>query len=144
MVVLSAHYDSRGSFGFVRAPGGDDDGSGTGHLLAIARGIHTQNIRFHKSVVLAWFAGEEQGLLGSAYYASEQTRGYFLALGVASNHADPSRSTAGRVSVRPECDGVDAYPSRHARLSRRECAGFGVSLLSLHSLFPNLTALYAR
>jgi acetylornithine deacetylase/succinyl-diaminopimelate desuccinylase-like protein len=125
MVVLSAHYDSRGSFGFVRAPGGDDDGSGTGHLLAIARGIHTQNIRFHKSVVLAWFAGEEQGLLGSAYYASEQ-RGEFCLLGEGwlKTHAEPLALTAGRVSVRPECDGVDAYPSGHARLSRRECAAW--------------------
>ena len=28
MVLISAHYDSRGTFGSTRAPGGDDDGSG--------------------------------------------------------------------------------------------------------------------
>lgn len=38
-VIISAHYDSRGSFGRTRAPGGDDDGSGTTSLLAIARAI---------------------------------------------------------------------------------------------------------
>jgi hypothetical protein len=38
-VLLSAHYDSRGSFGSLRAPGGDDDGSGTTSLLAIARQV---------------------------------------------------------------------------------------------------------
>lgn len=36
-VLLSAHYDSRGSFGNPRAPGGDDDGSGTTMLLAVTR-----------------------------------------------------------------------------------------------------------
>ncbi len=40
-----------------------------GHVLGIAQGIFTQKVRFHKSVTLAFFAGEEQGLLGSAAYA---------------------------------------------------------------------------
>ncbi|ORY34027.1 putative aminopeptidase [Naematelia encephala] len=68
-VILSAHYDSRGSFGMTRAPGGDDDASGTGHLLAIASAIKSQGVKFDKSVFLAFFAGEEQGLLGSHAYA---------------------------------------------------------------------------
>ncbi|KAK8864416.1 hypothetical protein IAR55_001664 [Kwoniella newhampshirensis] len=68
-VILSAHYDSRGSFGSTRAPGGDDDGSGSGHLLGVAHAILTQEIKFEKSVTLAFFAGEEQGLLGSHAYA---------------------------------------------------------------------------
>ncbi|KAG8939111.1 hypothetical protein FRC03_006551, partial [Tulasnella sp. 419] len=63
--ILSAHYDSRGSFGSLRAPGGDDDGSGTAHLLAIARVIGQKNITFHHNFELVAFAGEEQGLLGS-------------------------------------------------------------------------------
>ncbi|KAJ7229409.1 Zn-dependent exopeptidase [Mycena haematopus] len=68
-VLLSAHYDSRGSFGSTRAPGGDDDGSGTISLLAIARTIARRGIKFHSNVQLAAFAGEEQGLLGSKAYA---------------------------------------------------------------------------
>jgi len=68
-VILSAHYDSRGSFGQTRAPGGDDDGSGTGHLLAIAEAIASQKIEFEGNATLAFFAGEEQGLLGSHAYA---------------------------------------------------------------------------
>jgi hypothetical protein len=68
-VIFSAHYDSRGSFGLTAAPGGDDDGSGSGHLLAIARAIGKMGIKFDKDVTLAWFAGEEQGLLGSRAYA---------------------------------------------------------------------------
>ena len=66
---MSAHYDSRGSFGSTRAPGGDDDGSGTVALLSIARTIARTGVTFRKNVQLCAFAGEEQGLLGSRAYA---------------------------------------------------------------------------
>ncbi|KAK4687842.1 hypothetical protein P7C73_g2269, partial [Tremellales sp. Uapishka_1] len=74
MVILSAHYDSRGSFGNTRAPGGDDDGSGSGHLLGIAEAIKSQGVSFEKRAILCWFSGEEQGLYGSHYFA-EYLRG---------------------------------------------------------------------
>ncbi|KAF4619656.1 hypothetical protein D9613_005003 [Agrocybe pediades] len=70
-VLISGHYDSRGSFGSTRAPGGDDDGSGTTGVLSIARTIARKGVKFHCNVELAFFAGEEQGLLGSAAYARE-------------------------------------------------------------------------
>ncbi|KAN0111495.1 Zn-dependent exopeptidase [Russula decolorans] len=70
-VLLSAHYDSRGSFGSVRAPGGNDDGSGTVGLLSIARTIKRLGIKFRSNVEFVAFAGEEQGLLGSRHYAQE-------------------------------------------------------------------------
>ncbi|KAF8914234.1 hypothetical protein CPB84DRAFT_1758773 [Gymnopilus junonius] len=70
-VLISGHYDSRGSFGSVRAPGGDDDGSGTTGVLSIARTIARKGVKFHSNVELAFFAGEEQGLLGSRAYARE-------------------------------------------------------------------------
>ncbi|TFK43786.1 hypothetical protein BDQ12DRAFT_675549 [Crucibulum laeve] len=70
-VLLSAHYDSRGSFGSTRAPGGDDDGSGTTGILSIARTIARKGVKFHSNVELVAFAGEEQGLLGSKAYARE-------------------------------------------------------------------------
>ena len=63
--MLSGHYDSRGSFGMLRAPGGDDDGSGTVSILSIARAISKRGVRFHSNVQLVAFAGEEQGMLGS-------------------------------------------------------------------------------
>ncbi|KAF7301987.1 Peptide hydrolase [Mycena indigotica] len=68
-IIYSAHYDSRGSFGSVRAPGGDDDGSGTIAILALARTIARRGIKFHSNVQLVAFGGEEQGLLGSRAYA---------------------------------------------------------------------------
>ncbi|EKM52420.1 uncharacterized protein PHACADRAFT_260789 [Phanerochaete carnosa HHB-10118-sp] len=70
-ILLSAHYDSRGSFGLTRAPGGDDDGSGTVALLSIARTIKRLGVKFRKNVQLCAFGGEEQGLLGSRAYARE-------------------------------------------------------------------------
>ena len=69
LVLLSAHYDSRGSFGSTRAPGANDDGSGVTHLLAIARAIKSNGVTFKSNVELVAFAGEEQGLLGSKAYA---------------------------------------------------------------------------
>ncbi|KAG6854347.1 hypothetical protein C0991_007852 [Blastosporella zonata] len=69
--VVCAHYDSRGSFGNLRAPGADDDGSGTVALLSIARTIKRKEIKFHSNVELVAFAGEEQGLLGSRAYSRQ-------------------------------------------------------------------------
>jgi len=68
-VLISAHYDSRGTFGSLRAPGGNDDGSGTTGLLAIARTIKQLGVTFRSNVELVAFAGEEQGLYGSKFYS---------------------------------------------------------------------------
>ncbi|KAL7415106.1 hypothetical protein BDY24DRAFT_338518, partial [Mrakia frigida] len=71
-VIVSGHYDSRGSFGSTRAPGADDDGSGTVQLLGIARAMGRAGLKgFKEKVTLAFFAGEEQGLLGSRAFAKE-------------------------------------------------------------------------
>ncbi|GEM10721.1 aminopeptidase [Rhodotorula toruloides] len=69
-MVLGAHFDSRGSFGFPTAPGADDDASGTALVLAVARLIHSYRLKFARKLVLALFSGEEQGLLSSSHYAS--------------------------------------------------------------------------
>ena len=60
-VMLGAHSDS-----VAEGPGINDDGSGTISLLEVA----TQLTRFKVSncVRFAWWAGEEEGLLGSDYY----------------------------------------------------------------------------
>lgn len=69
IVLIGAHFDSRGSFGYPGAPGADDDASGTSMLLALAREISRNKLTFKRTVVLAAFSGEEQGLLGSKWYA---------------------------------------------------------------------------
>ena len=67
-VTFSAHYDH-----LKTGPGGeiyhgaDDDGSGTSAILAIAHAMSLQ--RPKRSVMIIFHAGEELGLLGSAYNA---------------------------------------------------------------------------
>lgn len=75
LVILGAHYDSRGTFGQVRAPGADDDASGVSALLSLARLFKAFNIQFKRTVVLAFFSGEEQGLWGSKAYAKHLKEG---------------------------------------------------------------------
>ncbi|KZV63675.1 Zn-dependent exopeptidase [Peniophora sp. CONT] len=70
-VLISGHYDSRGSFGSPRAPGADDDGSGTTGVLNIARTIGKLGVTFRSNVEIVTFAGEEQGLYGSRYYSKD-------------------------------------------------------------------------
>jgi len=77
-IIISGHYDSRGSFGSLRAPGGDDDGSGTTGILSIARTIARKGVQFYSNVELCTFAGEEQGLLGSRAYARKPSPAIFL------------------------------------------------------------------
>jgi aminopeptidase Y len=61
-----------GHSGSVEAgPGINDDGSGTLSLLEIAVQLSKYDVR--NCVRFAWWAGEEQGLLGSNWYASHLT-----------------------------------------------------------------------
>ncbi|KAF9339305.1 hypothetical protein BGZ91_006380 [Linnemannia elongata] len=70
-VILGAHHDSRGSFLNPRAPGADDDGSGTTMLLQVARIIKANNLTFGRTFIISAFSGEEQGLFGSAALAKK-------------------------------------------------------------------------
>ena len=65
-VVFSAHYDhlKTGPSGEIY-PGADDDGSGTTAVLTIAHAMSLE--RPKRSVLVMFHAGEELGLLGSAY-----------------------------------------------------------------------------
>jgi hypothetical protein len=67
-IVISAHHDHLGiSDGQVIA-GADDDGTGTVALMEIAQALLTE--RPKRSVIIAWFTGEEQGLYGSHFFAN--------------------------------------------------------------------------
>lgn len=67
-VSVSAHYDhlKTDDNGDIY-PGADDDGSGTAAVLTIARAFALQ--RPQRSILVAFHAGEEIGLLGSEYNA---------------------------------------------------------------------------
>ncbi|KAI0025415.1 Zn-dependent exopeptidase [Xylariomycetidae sp. FL0641] len=60
-VMLGGHSDSVGE-----GPGINDDGSGSMTLLEVA--VQLSNFSVNNCVRFAWWAGEEEGLLGSDYY----------------------------------------------------------------------------
>ncbi len=61
---LGGHSDS-----VAEGPGINDDGSGSLSILEIA--THLTKYSVNNSVRFAWWAGEEEGLLGSDYYVSQ-------------------------------------------------------------------------
>ena len=68
--VVSGHYDSMcgsATDGKCDAPGANDDASGTAAVLEMARVM--ARYRFDATIVFMAVAGEEQGLLGSTYFA---------------------------------------------------------------------------
>src|SRR5262245_53629689 len=77
-IVIGAHYDHVGLGGHLSMSpdrtgeihnGADDNASGTASIIEIARVAHEQRARFPRTLIFVAFAGEERGLLGSAYYA---------------------------------------------------------------------------
>ena len=85
-IYLSGHYDSvslsqPGLTGAVQdradfdhdadAPGADDNASGTALTMELARVFAESGITFDATLVFACWAGEEQGLLGSAAHAKQ-------------------------------------------------------------------------
>jgi hypothetical protein len=74
IVVMGAHFDSRGperASPTQRAPGADDNGSGSAALVEFARIIHEHGATFEHTLRLVLFTGEEQGLLGSRAIARD-------------------------------------------------------------------------
>jgi hypothetical protein len=77
-IVVGAHMDhigwgernSRGGAGLVH-PGADDNASGTAMVMELARQL--KEARPKRSILLAHFSGEEEGLLGSAHWVQFPT-----------------------------------------------------------------------
>ena len=63
-VVVGAHLDS-----VEAGPGINDDGSGTSAQLEIAKQIASKDLKPRQQIRFAWWGGEEDGLIGSTYYA---------------------------------------------------------------------------
>ncbi len=78
-IVLGAHYDHLGYGGYGTGSlqpdtvaihnGADDNASGTAALLAIAAGLSRHKKELKRSVIVIAFSAEEEGLLGSRYFA---------------------------------------------------------------------------
>src|SRR2546422_10413947 len=70
--VVSGHYDSMcnsATDAKCDAPGANDDASGTAAVLEMARVM--AKYKFHATIIFMTVPGEEQGLLGSTYFAEQ-------------------------------------------------------------------------
>ncbi|WP_053226473.1 M28 family metallopeptidase [Solirubrobacter soli] len=68
MVLLGAHLDS-----VPAGPGINDDGSGTSFQLELAEQLAKPGTPPRNKIRFLWFGGEEDGLVGSQYYAAHMS-----------------------------------------------------------------------
>jgi hypothetical protein len=73
-ILLTAHYDHIGRLadgpGDRIYNGANDDGSGTVSVIEVARALASLRQHPRRSIVFMTFFGEEEGMVGSHYYAS--------------------------------------------------------------------------
>lgn len=79
IVVLGAHLDSISFNG--KAPGVDDNASGSANLLEVLRILMSQKPSA-RTIEIFWYAGEESGLLGSAEIAAGYKKANKKVIGV--------------------------------------------------------------
>ncbi len=81
VIVLGAHYDhvgygtrrnSKGPIGYIHN-GADDNASGTSGLLEVAEALCSLPTPPRRTVLFAFWDGEEKGLLGSKHWVSDPT-----------------------------------------------------------------------
>jgi hypothetical protein len=128
MYVVSGHIDTRCTnvldFG-CDAPGADDDGSGVSAVLEMARVMATHE--FDATIVFVAFAGEEQGVFGSTYFAEQAKQQNLNIAGMFSN--DIIGSSLGmngirdRQDVRLFADGPPANETTQEAATRRTMGG---------------------
>jgi hypothetical protein len=69
-LILSAHYDHLGKTDKGIYYGANDNASGTASVMEIGRALAALNPHPRRSIIFMAFFGEEEGLLGSYYYAN--------------------------------------------------------------------------
>jgi hypothetical protein len=69
IIVLGGHYDSISGNTALRAPGAEDNGTGTAAVMHLAEIFAPY--RTERTIHFVCFSGEEQGLWGSEYYVTQ-------------------------------------------------------------------------
>jgi Zn-dependent M28 family amino/carboxypeptidase len=67
-VVIGAHVDHLGIFKGELYPGADDNASGVAALIEAAKALAGLEVKPKRTVVFAFWTGEEEGKFGSGYY----------------------------------------------------------------------------
>lgn len=73
VIVLGAHYDHMGIGNGYIWNGADDNGSGTVGVMTIARAVLASGKKPEKTIIVALWTAEEEGLLGSRYWVQNPT-----------------------------------------------------------------------
>jgi hypothetical protein len=73
VIVLGAHYDHLGVGNGYLWNGADDNGSGTVGIMTIAKAISQTGKKPEKTILIALWTAEEEGLLGSRYWVQYPT-----------------------------------------------------------------------
>jgi hypothetical protein len=127
-IVIGAHYDHVGLGGRLSVTpdrvgeihnGADDNASGTASIIEMARVAVDERSRFPRTLVFVAFAGEERGLLGSAYYASH------AAVPIENTIAMLNLDMVGRARGAVDVSGLDESPSMEADLKAAATAAGG-------------------
>src|SRR5437870_1402003 len=122
--VVSGHYDSMCTSptdAKCDAPGANDDASGTAAVLEMARVMSRH--RFDATIIFMTVPGEEQGLLGSTYYAEQAKKNNLEIEAMFTNDIIGSslggNGVRDRRTVRVFSEGVPSNETQQEAMSRR-------------------------
>ena len=126
--VVSGHYDSMCSSptdGDCDAPGANDDASGTAAVIEMARVM--SKMKLDATVIFMAVAGEEQGLLGAAYFAEQAKQKNWNIEAMFTNDiiggVTTMKNKSDRNSVRVFAEGVPSNESEAEANLRRSVGG---------------------
>jgi carboxypeptidase Q len=105
VVMLGGHLDS-----WISATGATDNGAGSVVAMEVMRIFNTLHIKPRRTIRVALWTGEEQGLFGSEGYVAQH-------FGVIPRSTDPdqlklpewARKVTGPVQIKPEQEKISAY-----------------------------------
>ncbi|MDQ3179184.1 MAG: M20/M25/M40 family metallo-hydrolase, partial [Acidobacteriota bacterium] len=126
--VVSGHYDSMCSSptdAKCDAPGANDDASGTAAVIEMARVMSKQ--KFDATIIFMTVPGEEQGLLGAAYFAEQAKQNKMDIEAMFTNDiiggVTSFKNAADRNSVRVFAEGVPSNETEPEAALRRSVGG---------------------
>lgn len=126
--VVSGHYDSMCTSptdAKCDAPGANDDASGTAVSLELARVMSKQ--KYDATIVFMAVPGEEQGLLGAAYYAEQAKVNNVNIEAMFTNDivggVTTNKNSANRNKVRVFSEGVPSNETEQQAGTRRSVGG---------------------
>ena len=126
--VVSGHYDSMCSSptdAKCDAPGANDDASGTAAVIELARVMSKR--KFDATIVFMAVPGEEQGLLGAAYFAEQAKQKAMDIEGMFTNDivggVTTKKNSPNRNRVRVFSEGVPSNESEQQAGTRRSVGG---------------------